>query len=164
MPDSLRTLSQRQAIEIRDQNFHLDARRLIDVLHRDLRVTENEAKPRVDVAGKWHASVTYDWGSTHDTILEFEVDGSTLTGMAGYCEDAEGDGRTILDGKLTGNRITFTTKTWLRSGRENFEESHHYKGTVEGDSIQFTLRTDDTAYSFHRPVVFVAHRVQPDRP
>jgi hypothetical protein len=164
LPDNLRTLTQRQAIEIRDRSFHPDAQRLTDVLHRELRLTENPAKPAVDVAGKWRASVQYDWGATHDTILEFEVDGSTLTGTAGYCADEEGDGRTILDGKLVGNRISFTTKSWSISGGESFEESHHYKGTVEGDSIQFTLRTDQTAYSFHRPVVFLAHRVEPDRP
>jgi hypothetical protein len=164
LPDSLRTLVQRQAIEIRDQNFHPDAQRLTDVLQKEFRMTTNLAKPPVDVAGKWHASVTYDWGATYDTILEFEVDGSTLSGMAGYLADKEGDGRTILDGKLAENRISFTTKSWSMSGRQRFEESHHYKGTVEGDSIHLTLRTDDTAYSYHRGVAFVARRAQPDRP
>jgi TIR domain len=164
LPDSLRTLVERQAIEIRDQNFRPDAQRLTDVLQKEFRMTKNLAKPPVDVAGKWHASVTYDWGATYDTILEFEVDGSTLSGTAGYLADKEGDGRTILDGKLTENRISFTTKSWSMSGRDRFEESHRYMGTVEGDSIHFTLRTDDTAYSYHRRVAFVARRVQPDPP
>lgn len=162
LPDSLRALCQRQAIEIRDQTFHPDAQRLTDLLHRELGETVNPAKPPVDVTGKWRATVTYDWGSTYDAIFEFEVEGATVSGMAGYCEDKDGDGRTILEGKIVGNRISFTTKSWITQGfnRPNAEESHYYKGTVEGESIQFALRTSDTPYSFHSPVAFTAHRIR----
>jgi hypothetical protein len=160
LPGSLRALCQRQAVEIRDPSFHRDAQRLIDVLETELHAIVNPEKVPMDVTGKWRAIVKYDWGDTYDTTFEFELDGSTLSGMAGYCEDEEGDGRTILDGKIVGNRISFATKSWISVGRDrpNVEESHYYKGTVEGESIQFTLRTGDTAYSYHRPVVFTAHR------
>jgi hypothetical protein len=164
LPGNLRPLCERQAIEIRDRNFHPDAERLTDVLHKELRVTTIAEKPPVDVAGKWSATVKYDWGDTYEQIFEFEVEGSEISGMAGYLADKDGDGRTIMDGKIAGNRISFTTKTWITAGRNqpNVEESHFYNGTVEGDSILFTLRTADTPISWHRRVQFTAHRVKLD--
>ena len=231
LPDNLRMLCQRQAVEIRDSHFHPDAQQLTDELHRDVHGialgqrkpslnrlvaallsgvgaiiilagfllshhpkppptlpalnpvpkeqiapsgappvqgtggqpdgTKNSTNSPVDVAGKWNASVKYDWGETYDTTFEFEVDGSKISGMAGYAADRDGDGRAIVDGKIAGNRISFVTKSLVTRGfnEPNVEESHYYDGTVEGGSIRFTLATDSVDSS-HSPVKFTAHRVK----
>jgi hypothetical protein len=39
LPDNLRSLSQRQAMEVRDAHFHADAQQLVDVLHETLHGT-----------------------------------------------------------------------------------------------------------------------------
>jgi hypothetical protein len=231
LPVKLRTLCQRQAVEIRDPHFHSDAQLLIDVLRRELHdigtgprqpnlkrlvprlvgvgvivipagfwllhltkppstlgtsnpapqkqsapansppapgtdvqqgETSTPTKPRANVAGKWTAVVKYDWGETYETVFDFEVDGSTVTGMAGYGADREGDGRTILEGKIEGDRISFTTKSLVtrRSNEPDGEESHRYKGTVEAESIRFTMVTDSVYYPRYHPVVFTAHRIK----
>ena len=118
-------------------------------------------KPPINVAGKWKATVKYDWGATYDTIFEIEVDGSEITGIAGFV----GLGRTIWDGKIAGNRISFMTKTLATMGRNqpNAEERHYYKGTVEGQSIRFTMTTDSPAGE-HVPIHFTAHKVTPGPP
>ena len=125
--------------------------------------TKNPANPPVDVAGKWKAIVKYDWGDTYDTIFEIEVDGSEITGIAGFLSL----GRTIWDGKIAGNRISFMTKTQATMGcnQPNAEERHYYKGTVEGESIRFTMTTDSPAGE-HIPIHFTAHKVKagPPRP
>ena len=129
--------------------------------------TKNPANPPVDVAGIWKAIVKYDWGDTYDQFFEFEVDGAEISGMAGFLGDRLGDGRTIWDGKIAGKRITFMTKTQVTMGfdRPYGEEKHYYKGTVEGDSIRFTMTTDSPAGE-HTPIHFTAHKVKagPPRP
>ena len=56
-------------------------------LHKELRVRMDPARLPVDVTGKWQATVKYDWGDTYDTIFDFEIDGSKLSGEAGYAAD-----------------------------------------------------------------------------
>jgi hypothetical protein len=127
----------------------------VATVHRE--VAKNPANPPVNVAGKWKAIVKYDWGDTYDTIFEFEVDGSEITGIAGFV----GLGRTIWDGKIAGNRIGFMTKTQTTMGfdKPNAEERHYYKGTVEGQTIRFTMTTDSPAGE-HTPIHFTAHKLK----
>jgi len=218
LPEDLRPLCERQAVEIRDSHFHSDAQQLIDVLHRhlqDLGVgprnvklkrfapavlsciivilvaagifliqhktpeqvgptatrpnqntavhadgTKNSATSQVDVAGKWDALVKYDWGDSYKELFEFEVDGNEVSGTAGFLGD-RGAGRVILDGKLAGNRISFTTKSLVTSGikGETSEDKHYYKGAVLGDAIEFTMVTDSSV-STHAPIHFTANKVK----
>jgi hypothetical protein len=188
LPPDLRALAKRQAIEIRDASFHSDAERLIGALERDsrgirARLRQFRAKPllaaivtaalavllavgilRWDrhpasraVAGRWSAVVKYDWGDTHRELFHFEVDGQELTGTAGFLGDPS---RVILDGRIAANRIAFITKTLSRLSAEEkpSEDTHRYKGVVEGDSIRFTMLTE-SAISPHFPVQFTATRI-----
>lgn len=109
--------------------------------------------PDMDVAGKWKATVKYDWGDTYAETFDFEVAGRELSGMASLL----GRDRGIFDGKIDGGRVSFMTKSQTSLGDKMYEDKHYYKGTVEGDAIRFSLLTDSGAES-HVPVHFTAKR------
>lgn len=226
LPEDLRQLSARQAVEVRDAHFHPDAERLIEAVQKALRGFrvrhENFSRKRLvsailstagllilvgalamrymnshaptqflegskgsvttsatgtakakntkppgsddaakaaahlgDVAGRWISTVKYDWGDSYPEVLEFEVDGSELSGTASFL----GVGRGILDGTITGDRISFMTKslTSLGSDEQAHEDKHYYKGTVVSDAIRFTMLTDSSIES-HVPIHFLARR------
>lgn len=108
-----------------------------------------------DIAGQWTASVKYDWGDSYQEKFDFETDGQELSGTAGLL----GEPRTIREGKIAGNRISFVTRTLTMLGSDRYEDTHNYRGTVEGGAIRFTLLTDSKV-SEHTPVHFVAGRVR----
>jgi hypothetical protein len=209
LPDDLRPLSERQALEIRDSDFHVDSQQLADLVLKTLggagfrpgrtnlqrffpaavwgaiaaivivssilflrpfgQAKSEGARARsveislagglhaADLAGKWNAAVKYDWGDSHRETFDFRVDGSDLSGTAGFL----GVGRAIMDGKLAGNRITFftTSLTTASSSEQVAQDKHLYKGTITGDIIQFTMVTDSRV-STHPPIDFVAKKLQ----
>jgi len=113
-----------------------------------------------DISGKWTATVKYDWGDAYREIFDFETDRRELSGTAGFLGDRDGDGRTILDGKITGNRVSFTTKTLSTKGfNETVEDRHYYKGIIDGQTIQFTMTTESSAAE-HTPIHFTAVRMK----
>jgi len=105
------------------------------------------------VRGKWSGTVKYDWGDSYAETFDFEVAGQEVSGTASFLQR----GRGILDGKLEGNRVSFTTKSMVSIGEKSYEDKHYYKGTVEGDAIRFSLMTDSGAES-HVPVYFTVRR------
>jgi hypothetical protein len=196
LPANLQPLCQRQAVEIRDSNFHADVKDLTDVLHRTLRGTgfapqgaklkrllpvllislaviasvlwllvqrhkAGRPAPTANVAGEWEATVKYDWGDTYHEWFDFEVDGQELSGTAGFLGTRKGQGLPIWDGKIAGDRISFMTKSLVSiSGDDKtYEDKHYYKGTVKGDTIDFTMVTDSSIES-HSAIHFSANRVK----
>jgi len=121
--------------------------------------TANSANPSADVAGEWEATVKYDWGDTYKEWFDFEVDGQELSGSAGFLGTGKGKGRPIWDGKIVGERISFMTKSLvtLSGDEKTYEDKHYYKGTVKGDTIEFTMVTDSSIVS-HTPIHFTANR------
>jgi hypothetical protein len=105
------------------------------------------------VAGTWSGTVKYDWGDSHAEKFAFEVAGQELSGTASFL----GYDRGIMDGKLEGNRISFTTKTITSINHRSYEDKHLYKGTVQGEAIDFTMMTDSGAES-HVPIRFTLRR------
>jgi hypothetical protein len=106
-----------------------------------------------NVGGKWTSTVKYAWGDTASEKFDFEVAGQELSGTASFL----GYPRGIFDGKIDGNRVSFMTKSLTSVGDKTSEDKHYYKGTVEGDAIQFTMLTDSSVES-HVPVRFTATR------
>jgi len=181
LPQDLRKLSERQAVEIRDSHFHQDAEQLLTVLHKSLRgpliskrwlvavlaavavvillacgmLLFRPSAKAANVAGDWTAKVGYDWGDSHPEKFHFEVDGAELSGSASFL----GVDRGILDGKITGDRISFTTKTLvsINSEEKMHEDKHYYKGALVNNAIQFTMITDSEVES-HVPIHFTATR------
>jgi TIR domain len=125
--------------------------------YRESRAVEAEAaRARAlaeSVAGKWTGTVKYDWGESYTETFEFELAGGELSGTASYLQRPRG----ILDGKLEGNRVTFTTKSLTSLNDKTFEDTHRYRGTIDGRAITFTLMTDSGAES-HVPVRFTVQR------
>ena len=103
----------------------------------------------------------YDWGDTYNELFDFDVDGQELSGTAGFLGTRKGQGRPIWDGKVTGDRISFMTKslTTISGDEKTYEDKHYYKGTVKGDTIDFTMVTDSSIES-HIPIHFTATRVK----
>lgn len=110
------------------------------------------------LAGRWQASVRYDWGDVHPEVFEFEVVGGEITGVASYLRLP----RPIRAGEVSGDRLSFTTQSQEMLGSQDAIRTvtHRYRGTLEGDTIRFTLETSG-GYSAHPPVQFIAHRRQP---
>ncbi len=175
LPDDLRDLSERQAVEIRDAHFHQDADQLLSIVHKPKKtrwaaalaaiaaiivlacgmLVFRHATKTANVTGDWNAKVKYDWGDSYPEKFHFEVDGADLSGSASFL----GVDRGILDGRITGNRISFTTKTLvsINSEEKNHEDKHYYKGALENNAIQFTMITDSEVES-HVPIHFTATR------
>jgi hypothetical protein len=111
------------------------------------------AKGPTNVAGKWTATVKYDWGDTYTETFNFEVDGSELSGTASLLQHD----RAISEGSVVGEQVNFVTRSQTSLGDKVYEETHRYKGTVEGATIRFSMLTDSGAES-HVPVHFTAAR------
>lgn len=113
----------------------------------------------VDLAGRWQADVKYSWGPTYPEVFDFKIDGNEVFGTASYLRG----GRSIVDGKLEGNKLTFTTKSQTMLGDKSYEEKHHYRGRISGDAIEFILQTD-SGYDDRPPEMFTAKRVSAPQP
>jgi hypothetical protein len=115
--------------------------------------SKNPETPHPDVNGKWKATVKYDWGDTYNETFNFEVDGSELSGTASLLGADHG----IFDGKIEGDKIRFMTKSLIEMDDKTYQDQHYYKGTVEGNTIRFSMLTDSSVES-HVPVLFTAKR------
>jgi len=225
LPDELRPLSARQAMDLRDADFRADAERLIDelkkavpnianrpwkaksnrirlpvslvlavaaivggiLLSRQVKKptaranpdsasqrqiapangyvplaqanpakagnSTNPTKGPMDVAGKWKATVKYWDGGAYAETFNFEVVGTELSGTASFL----GGSLNIFDGKITGDRISFMTKSLTGFGEKIYVDKQYYKGTVEGDTIRFSMLID-SSISQHPPYHFTAKR------
>ena len=99
--------------------------------------------------------VKYSWGDSHNEVFSFKVDQNEVYGTASYVGGARG----IVDGKIDGNRISFTTKSMTMLGDKTYEEKHFYKGRLTGSSIDFVLQTE-TGYDSRPPEMFTASRTE----
>jgi hypothetical protein len=126
----------------------LGDRRAADVGGRTARIA--------NVAGGWTGTVKYDWGDSHAENFVFEIAGRELAGTASFL----GVDRGILEGRVEGVRVSFTTRTLTSLGDRRYEDTHIYKGVVEGETIRFTMMTDSGAES-HVPVRFTVRRSSP---
>jgi TIR domain len=105
------------------------------------------------VKGVWSGTVKYDWGDSYAEKFNFDVAGHELSGTASFLQRDRG----ILDGRLEGDRVSFTTKSMVSINEKSYEDKHYYKGTVEGGVIKFSMMTDSAAES-HVPVYFTVRR------
>jgi len=111
-------------------------------------------KSPANINGKWKATVKYDWpGAIYEETFTFEVTGTDLSGTASLLKAGHG----ILDGKIDGNQVRFITKSLTTLDDKTYQDTHQYKGTVEGDTIRFSMLTDSNIDS-HVPIYFTATR------
>lgn len=114
-----------------------------------------EIAPSVDIGGTWQAEVTYDWGEKYTETFVLRLEAGEVIGTASFLTVKCG----ILDGKMSGDKLNFVTRTQEQLNDEPWKEvEHRYRGTVSQDEIRFILQTVG-GYSSHVPVEFVAKRV-----
>ena len=113
---------------------------------------------QADIAGRWTATVKYDWGDVHDEVFEFKYLGQTIHGTASYLTGQ----LTIEQASLDGEWLRFSTRSHEMLGNDSprKEVVHRYTGRITADGMLFTLESGG-GYSIHPPVEFVARRAMP---
>ena len=85
-----------------------------------------------DISGEWVIEQADKKGTVARSILEFSIEGNKVTGsLLGYQEDEW----PILDGKLSGDKISFS----IKQTAGNRTITNLYIGKIVGDTIEFTL-------------------------
>jgi hypothetical protein len=85
-----------------------------------------------DVTGKWTGTLATPDGNTFDLTFNFKQDGGKVTGTI---EGPQGDPLSIDNGKIDGDKLTFTVSF------NGMTISH--EATVSGDEIKMNTKTDD---------------------
>ncbi|HKS82905.1 MAG TPA: hypothetical protein VJR23_15485 [Candidatus Acidoferrales bacterium] len=89
------------------------------------------AQQAAKVDGSWDVSMTAPNGNTFTQTVVFQQDGNNLKGtMKGR------RGESPVEGKVDGNKISFTVTRDTPNGERKIE----YNGTVDGDSIKGTVK------------------------
>jgi len=91
-----------------------------------------------DVAGTWTAEFDSQIGVQKYTYT-FKVDGETLIGTAVGERMGETAEVEITDGKVVGDKVTFTEMLDFQGQQIPIT----YEGTIEGDEIKFTRNVAD---------------------
>ena len=177
VPADIRGLCRRQAIELTEERWEYDFGRLVEALSGESSQRKSRRKLMLlaggiavlaaaggvlwfregapPVTGKWAATVTYDFLPAQPETFVFEQMDDQIRGSASFL----GVERTILEGTIQDDRISFITRTREFSGADTRDSVNHYAGTVKGPEIQFVMQTIG-GFSDHPPVKFTARRVE----
>lgn len=85
-----------------------------------------------DVTGNWSGQMAGPNGDAFAISFVFKQDGAKLTGTV---QGPQGEPIPIADGKVDGNKISFTVNV-------NEQMVIKQEGTVSGDEIKLTLKSD----------------------
>jgi hypothetical protein len=85
-----------------------------------------------DVTGNWSGQMAGPNGDSFDISYTFKQDGAKLTGTV---MGPQGDAIEITDGKVDGDKISFTINV-----HDQFTLKH--EGTISGDAIKLTMKSD----------------------
>jgi hypothetical protein len=103
-----------------------------------------------DPAGKWKTEFDTQIGVQKYTFV-FKVEGDKLTGKASFERMDQKGEVDLLEGKVSGNDISFVEKLSFQDNEIRIE----YQGKINGDEISFTRKVGDFATE-----QFVAKRVK----
>jgi len=107
-----------------------------------------------NLAGRWTSRVRYDWGAVHEETLVLRVSNGEVHGSVSYL----GVARTVEQGKLAGDRLSFITRSQETLGNAPSREvTHRYSGTVRPGQLDLLLESGG-GYSAHTPVDLLARR------
>jgi len=149
LPEDLAPIARVQAMVLHDTSFQRDADQLIAALDQLV----SPPPPSADFAGTWRATVKYQWGATYEEIFKFELDDEDLLGTATYVTVP----RALQSGTISGNKISFLTKSITMAGDKTYEEQHQYSGKLVNGQIKFRLQTE-SGYDSRLPETFTATR------
>jgi hypothetical protein len=88
-----------------------------------------------DITGKWTGEMSGPDGGAMSITFTFKQDGAKLTGTA---EGPQGDPLQIKDGKVEGDRISFTVS--FDAGGGDMKIVH--EGTIKGDEITLNVKME----------------------
>ena len=187
LPESLRALTQRQALNLHEASWDADMARLIRALglpsvrrRRALIVAASllvlalagaaawyykpalpPAQPAAaldDLIGTWQAQVGYGWGDTQQERFVFQRFAGEVTGTASFLEYPRG----IEDFHIEDRHLRFLTHTTQSMNDEERELTHRYAAELNGDVLRFRLHTTG-GFASYPPIEFSAHRVPAER-
>ena len=173
LPEPLRALARRNALEVSNSRFDADIETLIGVIRTIVDDTGESAtlsadvskntsglvnqNLRPDINGDWTADVTYDWpNARYVEKFDFRGEGDEVYGTASFL----GVKRGILEGSVKKDEIRFITRTqeYLGGDSDNPRDVvHRYRGKLQGKEIMFVMQTEG-GYSQHIPIEFTAEK------
>ena len=171
LPTALAILARRQAIELSDTRFQQDCLRLIEVLDDIVKKDTGDpimgssasavsGKP-TDISGIWVADdpgLSFD-GRRYPMRFTFKVFGNKVLGTMAYHITGE---TKIVDGKIDGDSLSFTTNHAYVSGTESEEHPYTFEflGRILGDDIVFVRQGERPGLVFQNALdEFTASRV-----
>lgn len=110
---------------------------------------------RPNLEGLWVGEVKYDWQNTPiQESFVFNDMGDKIMGTASFLRVS----RSITEGHLQKNKLTFTIKTQEDMGNMGVKEAtHRYRGEIQQNQIIFVMQTEG-GFSSHVPIEFVVNR------
>ena len=87
-------------------------------------------------AGVWEGEVTYSWGAKYKERFFFEPEGDKLFGTASFL----GSKRGIDDGKIEGDRISFSVRFEEMLGSVTREVKNYYSARVSGNDLSVRMQ------------------------
>lgn len=167
LPEPLRALAKRNALEVGNSRFGSDTESLILAVRKALGESTDAAKNtsglliqdlRPDINGEWEADVTYDWpNARYVENFVFRGEGDEVYGTASLVGTKKG----ILEGSIKKDGLRFITRTQEISGgdwKNPKEAVHRYRGQLLGNEIKFIMQTEG-GYSEHVPIEFIAKKL-----
>ena len=101
-----------------------------------------DAEIAARIAGKWTAEVIYPWGVSQTEQFDLLVQGSALSGSAGFL----GVARQIQAGRVVNGQLAFETRSQASMGdNPPVVLTHRYMGTLEDERIRFVLHSGSPA-------------------
>lgn len=100
---------------------------------------KNRVPPRVAINGRWLAEINYGWSNArYLETFELQGEAQVLQGTATFLRVPRG----IVQGRLEGDTLTFSTSSTELLGSESRETVHRYRLRLVGDELQGTLQTE----------------------
>jgi TIR domain len=90
------------------------------------------------LSGWWTGDVAYGWGARYTERFLFQPEGDKLFGTASFLAFKRG----IEDGRIEGDKISFTVRFETVSEDIAREHKNSYLGTISGNQIHFRMQDD----------------------
>jgi hypothetical protein len=179
LPEELRSLSQKQALRLDEDNWDADVQRLIDTIdlpskkRRDLVLAgasaaalgatafvawramqvAQPAQPdaTVRLLGTWQALVRYAWGDSAEEQFVFERFAGKLTGTATFLKYPRGMEQVVA----SGDDVEFVTHSIESMNGQQRELTHRYTAELRGDRLRMRMHTTG-GFTSQSPLEFEA--------
>jgi hypothetical protein len=182
LPEALKPLARRNAMNLSDTNWDADIARLATALglagRRQLwpwalggmaacamtiaALVWFEpwvpADPSARFIGRWQAEVKYGWGDKYEERFEFKRHAGELTGTASFLRHP----RAIEKLEVEGSNLRFETRTQQSMGNETRQVTHRYSAELRGqppnEQLAFRMHSSGS-FDVNKPLEFEARRV-----